>query len=228
MDKSPAKKLLYWYQWSNLSSTSFLNLIDYDGKMKSMELIPWFFIPFSENQVIQFCEESIFETFKLHILKLLLTCDRDIVPRLIRKLLHVCEVYNIKSRDIEASSLYYKIIECLCDRYNDNPNVLLDVWNVLCSNSDSAKMEVFKSLDSQFDRRRNVTLLKFILKNAQIVRFGFWGAWVKNNDLDKYNYCPVTSALVNGNVEQMTILLQYGFKQNSENVNVYDNHFLNM
>ena len=168
--KSHAKKLLFWYQWSNLSSTSFLNLIDYDGKRKSMESIPWFYIPIPENQVMQFCEGSIFETYKLHILKLLQTCDRYIVPRLIRKLLHVCEVYNIESRDNEASDLYCNIIDYLCDHYNDDPNLLLDIWNVLCSTSDSVKTEVFKSLGSQFDIQRNATLLKFILKYAQLLK----------------------------------------------------------
>ncbi|KAF8782919.1 hypothetical protein HNY73_013151 [Argiope bruennichi] len=96
------------------------------------------------------------------------------------------------------------------------------MWNVLCGNSDEAKFYVIGYFLNKSD---DTDMLFYILEIAQAVKFNFWGMWFKKNEEDYLCFCPVTAALLQGNANQLAVLLLYGFEQNHGRVAIYDEYY---
>ncbi|KFM70232.1 hypothetical protein X975_27215, partial [Stegodyphus mimosarum] len=202
-------------QWANASFMHYLHLIDYEGRANAMDVIPWCCVPFSQQGIERYCALNAFQAYKPYIMEKLSTCESVIIPMLLKKLLHVCELLNIFSDNEEIVSLYFDVLNCLYDRCYEEPSLFKSIWNKVCV-TNFVKTAIFEKLMVKSPKYNSPRFLKYVLEIANSANF----------DLHSFPFCPVTSALLNGNSEYMRILLQYGFEQNAQRLTVYNKYFL--
>lgn len=184
------------------SSVNHLNLIDYSWK--AYDFVPYVMLEKYVNNILS---------------HLLVTIDRDIkvmpaklLPLVLPKLITVLKLLNMESASPASSNFYYHIIDSILEKHYDEPMLLLHIWKSLFT-FERFIVCAFEKLTDHLPYRSNEKL-KWALIMASFLRFDFYGAWVRGSKLRNFSNCPVSSALLTGNCEQMKILLEYGFLQN--------------
>ncbi|XP_015906747.2 uncharacterized protein [Parasteatoda tepidariorum] len=221
--ESSSRKLV-WSEWGKSPFLDYLNLIDYEYKKLSSHRIPWFHITFSESEIHHYCSLAIYEHYKVVVLNDISQSDRDDLPILVQKILRVWRLSHLTYNADESSYLYYYIAYKLLEKGCDDPTLFLELWQTLCVQNKS-KIAVLSGVIGKNRKLKAAELLKCVMRAAHALHFDFWGAWTDGHELTDFKYCPVTAALLTGCLEQLTILLQYGFKPNSQRLCTYDNHF---
>ncbi|GFS80658.1 SOCS box domain-containing protein [Nephila pilipes] len=189
-------------KFSDHPSVNYLNLIDYSWK--AYNFVPHVMLEKYVNYILSY---------------LLVTVDRDIkaipmkfLPLVLPKLITVLKLLNMESTSTASSNFYYQIIDSILEKYYDEPMSLLHIWKSLFS-FEKFIVCAFEKLTDHLPYRSNEKL-KWALVMASFLRFDFYGAWMRGSKLRNFSNCPVSSALLTGNYEQMKLLLEYGFLQN--------------
>ncbi|GFY42304.1 SOCS box domain-containing protein [Trichonephila inaurata madagascariensis] len=189
-------------KFSEHPSVNHLNLIDYSWK--AYDFVPRVMLEKYVNYILS---------------RLLVAIDIDIkftpvkfLPFVLPKLVTVLKLLNIESASPSSSNFYYQIIDSILEKHYDEPMLLLRIWKSLFT-FERFIVCAFEKLTDHLPYRSNEKL-KWALIMASFLRFDFYGAWVRGSKLRNFSNCPVSSALLTGNYEQMKILLEYGFLQN--------------
>ncbi|GBM98005.1 hypothetical protein AVEN_89301-1 [Araneus ventricosus] len=224
VDKLTTERLLC-YRWAEMNSLVYLNIIDYQGKMKYSETIPWSNVPSTDEEIRKYSQISVYMAYQPYILDKIAVADNILVSQLIRGMLHVSNLYSVVFDSDRKTLFYVDIIHRLFEKKFDDPASFLNLWNLLCGNSNETKINVLSSLVERRHDKKSAIILSYILNIAQAAQFNFWGMWFKENEEDVLCFCPVTVALLKGNVDHLVMLLQYGFEQNPGRVAIYDKYF---
>ncbi|CAL1275956.1 unnamed protein product [Larinioides sclopetarius] len=224
IDKLATEKLL-WNRWADMNSLAYLNIIDYQDKMKYSETIPWFNVPYTDEEIRKYSQVNVYMAYQPYILNKIAVSDNILVSQLIRGMLHVCNLYSVVFDSDRKTLFYIDVIHRLYEKKFDDPVAFLNLWNSFCGNSKETKINVLGSLVDRRQDKKSTIILSYILKIAQAAQFNFWGMWFKETEEDYLCFCPVTIALLKGNVDHLAMLLQYGFEQNPGRVAIYDKYY---
>ncbi|GIZ02240.1 SOCS box domain-containing protein [Caerostris extrusa] len=103
----------------------------------------------------------------------------------------------------------------------------LNIWRIVGRSSAKVRISVVKHLVemcSCYTTPANVT--NYVLGMAQTAHFDFWGTWFGKIENSLF-YCPVTLAILRGNLDQMILFLRYGFQQIKDRIPTYNLCFMN-
>lgn len=202
-------------RFSDHPTIDHLNIIDYSKKAYK-------FVPSPLVKHYEFVICNILLTFFESQIK---SCHSRQLPYILPKLVSVIKLLNIDSNSTTVHNFYSRLVDLIREKHYDEPLLLLDVWKSLLI-SDQLIVGAFEKLTDHFPNQSKEKL-RWVLVMASYLKFDLHGAWMRGNKLKNFSNCPVTSAMLSGDYEQMKTLLDYGFLPNSKPLaryNIYIRH----